>query len=232
MKALLVLATVALPISAQVTIPSGTAPATTATPPAGTVPAPAIVPAAGAGTIAGPFGSGTVNLAPGLAPINPPSATTLPAPSAGLSPRIGFPPPASGPITPLVTNTGIGGFGGETLSVPEASTFPNGSPPFIGNTVGEDFVAPATNFPPTRALSVDLPPGSPAQTNAFGIRNPVAPPPLAPITPMNTVGAPSGSEIGRVGPVAAPPTVAPPTAPPLRPLPPRNPGARLPAIRH
>jgi hypothetical protein len=232
MKALLVLATVALPISAQVTIPSGTAPATTATPPAGSVAGAGTVPAAGAQTIAGPFGSGTVNLAPGLTPINAAGASTLPAPSRRLDPRIGFPPPASGPVTPLVTNTGIGGFGGESLSVPEASTFPNGTPPFIGNTVGEDFVAPATNFPPTRALSVDLPPGSQPQRNAFGLPNPVALPPLAPTTPMNTVGAPSGSEIGRIGPVGAPAAVAPPTAPPPRPLPPRNPGARLPAIRH
>src|SRR5262249_19333829 len=149
-----------------------------------------------------------------------------------LNSGIGFPPPASGPVAPLVTNTGIGGFVDGAPTVPEASTFPNGTPPFIGNTVGQDFVPPFTNFPPRRALSVDLPPGSPEQTNGFGLPNPVALPPLAPTTPMNTIGAPSGSEVGTVGPIASPPVIAPPTAPPPRPLPPRNPGARLPAIRH
>jgi len=249
MKALFVFATIILPVSAQVvtsprtggTTPSAPLapafPAAGATPVTGTppvvppggatpqIPVTGTVPAAGAATIAGPFGSGTVHPAPGLPPINPAGSplTVGAAPNS----RLGFPPPASGPVAPVGTNTGIGGFGGQ-----EASTFPVGSPPFIGNTVGENFVAPITNFPSQRALSVDLLPGSPAQTNAFGIPNPAALPEIAPATPMNRIGAPAGSEMGRVGPMAAPPVIAPPTAPPARPLPPRNPGARLPAIRH
>jgi hypothetical protein len=49
---------------------------------------------------------------------------------------------------------------------------------------------------------------------------------------MNTIGAPAGSQVGSVGPVASPPLVQPPTAPPLAPLPPRNPGARIPRVAH
>jgi hypothetical protein len=230
MKALLLLTTFSLPVCAQL-------PPTRTLPPARPVPAPRTVPAVPTGTV--PAGAETgvapVNPATGFAPINPAAApNTLPAPSAGPNSQIGFPPPALSPVTPLAPNTGTDGFGRQNLNVPDVIAFPNGAPPFIGNTVGQNFVVPATNFPPTRVPDFGLPRGPRAQTNAFGVPSPVIPAPGLPptTTPMNTVGAPSGSEVGRVGPVAAPPIIAPPKAPPLPPPPSRNPGARLPAIRH
>jgi hypothetical protein len=233
MKATFALATVSLvlPLSAQTTTGPGIA---------RTAP-----------TIAGPANSGTVNIGSGNpgAPVNPGALRGAPPPVVGQTfsrpiissplnpnapapaPTLGF-PPAAGVITPTATNTGVGVFfDGSTFGPPDARTFPPG-PTVIGNTVGQNFVAPATNFPQTRALSLNFPPGTVVRTNAFGAPEAIVPPPaLVPTVPQNAVGAPAGSEVNRVGPIGTPPVIQPPTAPIPAPLPPpRNPGARIPSV--
>lgn len=213
---------------------------------------------AGAGTFSGTAGAGTATAPAGVGAAGalgqpPAGSSAIGAPSAaagrtfsrpvlgappttrGLDPAgnvmtPGFPPPG-GTISPIVTNTGIGGFAGDTFTPPEARTFPNGAPPFAGNTVGTNFVAPGTNFPPRRALSVNLPPGAAVQTNGFGVPEAVVPPPaLIPSEPgtVNGVGAPGAIQSGSGVSQASPTVNFPPGS---RPVPPaRNPGARPPSV--
>ncbi len=235
MKLILALAAIAVPVSAQLATTSTSGAAGT------TAAQPGFPAASGAPIVAGPFGSGAVNVRPGFpgAPTRVPSgalstptlnpgAAMTPAPVIGAS---RFPPPGPGTVAPIVTDTGNGGLAGTTgPTVPNLSTFPVGTPPFVGNTVGQNFTPPFTNFPPSRALSVNLPPGATLQNQQSGLPSPVSPPPgLTPTAPVNTIGAPAGPEVGGGNGLGTPSVIVPSTAPLTPPA--INPGARPPSVR-
>jgi hypothetical protein len=244
-----------VPLAAQVAAPAGG----TAPPPVSSAPStakPTISGPAGSGTVTVPPGGSAIDpfnssgvmrppRVPGTSFSRPPGTFngrvigqnplgSTPANTFGIAPGqpvspSGFPPP-TGPVPPIVTNTGIGGFFGNVPSPIESSTFPVGAPPFIGNTVGQNFVAPGTNFPPRRALSVTLPPGARVIRNQQGVPEAVVPAPgIIPAPGSSAVGVPgvnqTGSQAGRI----VPPVI--PTAP-IQPPPPvvRNPGARIPPV--
>jgi hypothetical protein len=215
MKVLLVLTivSIALPMTAQLAT-TGAAPGTTGANPgtAGVDPVttgPGAstkggVPATGAPAIPGPArpadartgnggSAGTTNavenafpsrnMAPALTP-NLDSAVRSPISALAL-------PQGITTISPLTTNTGITGFTSHS-----ALRFP------AKNTVGP-VVAPPASFPSRPALSVSPPPDSWFPVGAVGTPKGFVSPALTPTTPMNTIGAPAGPEIGTLGPIGA-----------------------------
>lgn len=170
-----------------------------------------VSPAAGTVAANGPAGAGTLTIPPGTAarPANPGGLRGLPPPAVGRTfsrpvPSAptnvvirGFSPPAVTPGRLVATDAGIGGS-------------PRG-PVSVGNTVGENFLASGTNFPPSRPISVNLPPGATVRTNGLGVA--------------------ADAETGAANQAIPPPAVRPPAAPiPSPPPPVRNPGARIPRV--
>jgi hypothetical protein len=180
----------------------------------------------GAGTVTTP--SGTPIATPGTAapvgPINPGGIAGRPPASVGRTfdrpiigggptdvivdpaatqPTFRFPPSSTLP-TPVVTNTVTSGAGG----FPE-STFPSG-PVGVNNTVGTNFGRVLTSAAPREPVAINLPPGTRIVTNAFGVSEVVAPPPV--LVPTNVGRSPTlerGFDRGVVIPRTVPPVEVP-----------------------
>jgi hypothetical protein len=180
---------------------------------------------AGAGTVATPAGTpvGTPGTAAPIGPINPGGISARPpavsgrtfdrstigggptdaiVDPTGVQPTFRFPPASTLP-TPVVTNTvtGADGF--------PAPTFPSG-PVGVNNTVGTNFGAVLSGTVPREPVAINLPPGTRVVTNAFGVSEVVAPPPVAVGT---NVGAPAIVEIGTNRAVVVPRVIMPPQPP-------------------